>query len=315
MLDVKTTQQIEKLKDKIVSLKKQKHAVIVAHNYQSCEVQEIADILGDSLELSRAVSKLDTEIVVFCGVLFMAETASILSPNKKILLPVKEAGCALAKTINLTDLRSLKQKFPKVPVVCYVNSSAEIKAESDLCCTSGNAVEVVNSLPQEQIIFVPDKNLGAYVQAKLPEKKIILWQGHCPTHTDVLEIEITQAKNKYKRAEFIAHPECCQKILRHADYVGSTSGILHYAAHSNVLEFIVGTEQDMICRLKKEIPLKKFYCPSKKFICPDMKLITLESIVNSLENMVFEVRVESRIRDKAKKALQLMTSILPKRGV
>lgn len=241
----------------------------------------------------------------------MAETASILNPQKKILLPVKEAGCPMADMIDLKGLLKLKKTNPGVPVVCYVNSSAEVKAESDVCCTSSNALEIVVSLPNKKVIFVPDRNLGSYIQSKLPEKEILLWEGFCPTHMRISEQEIITCKKQHPKASFMAHPECPQKLLKHADYIGSTSGMLKYAKNTKEKEIIVGTELGMIYRLKKENPGKKFYSPSEHFICADMKLTTLGWLLHSLENMVYEVSVSEQIRKKAKRALDKMLMCCP----
>lgn len=303
---------ITSLKKRITKLKKQRQAIIIAHNYERPEIQQIADVLGDSLELSRIATKIEAKVVVFCGVHFMAETASILNPHKKILLPVKEAGCPMADMITLKKLRILKKTHTRVPVVCYVNSSAEVKAESDICCTSSNALEIVASLPDKKIIFVPDKNLGAYIQSKLPSKQIILWEGFCPTHIRVSEEEILDSKLKHPKAKFMAHPECPERLLKHADYIGSTSGMLKYASQTNDKEIIVGTELGMLTRLRKENPKKKFYSPSEHFICADMKLTTLGWVLHSLENMVYEVKVTDKVRKKAKKALDKMLAVLPR---
>ena len=301
---------INDLKEKIDFLKKKRNAVVIAHNYQRPEVQEIADITGDSLELSRAVTKVGAETVIFCGVHFMAETASILNPDKKILLPVKESGCPMADMISLKNLRKLKKSRPGAPVVCYVNSSAEVKAESDVACTSSNAVKIAASLPDKKVIFVPDRNLGKYIQTQLPEKEIVLWEGFCPTHIRVSEEEILNSKREHKKAKFIAHPECPPRLLKHADYIGSTSQMLQYVKKSRNKEFIVGTELGMIYRLQQEAPTKKFYSPSEHFICADMKLTTLGWIAHSLEKMVYEVRVSDKVRKGAKKSLERMLSYL-----
>ena len=303
---------LEVLSQKIIQLKKSRKAVVIAHNYERPEVQKIADIVGDSLELSRAVTRVKAKIVVFCGVHFMAETASILNPEKIILLPVKEAGCPMADMITHKELKALKKKYPGAPVVCYVNSSAEVKAESDVCCTSSNALEIVRSLKNKQVIFVPDKNLGSYIQSQLPKKQIIFWEGFCPTHMRIKEEEIIQSKKAHPKAKFMVHPECPQKLLQHADYIGSTSGMLKYANQEKNKEFIVGTELGMIYRLEQENPKKKFYCPSEHFICADMKLTTLGWLAHSLENMVFEVKVSPAIRKKAKKSLDIMIKSLPR---
>ncbi len=299
------------LKKRIIALKKEKQAIIVAHNYERPEIQDIADILGDSLELSRAVTKVDAKVVVFCGVHFMAETASILNPHKTILLPVKESGCPMADMIDLKGLLKIKKANPGVPVVCYVNSSAEVKAESDLCCTSSNALEIVASLKEKRVIFVPDRNLGSYVQLKLPEKEILLWEGFCPTHMRISEEEITACKKQHSKAKFMAHPECPQRLLRHADYIGSTSGMLKYVSSTRSKEIIVGTELGMIHRLKRDNPGKKFYSPSVHFICADMKLTTLGWLLHSLENMVYEVKVSEKIRKKAINSLNRMLMCKP----
>lgn len=304
---------LEILSKKIIQLKKSRKAVVIAHNYERPEVQQVADIVGDSLELSRAVTRVEAKIVVFCGVHFMAETASILNPEKTILLPVKEAGCPMADMITTKELKVLKNKYPGVPVVCYVNSSAEVKAESDVCCTSSNALEIVNSLNSKQVIFVPDKNLGSYIQRNLPEKEIILWEGFCPTHMRIKEEEILQSKKEHPKAKFMAHPECPQKLLQHADYIGSTSGMLKYAKLDKSKEFIVGTELGMIYRLEQENRTKKFYCPSEHFICADMKLTTLGWVAHSLEDLVFEVKVSDAIRKKAKKSLDKMINFSVKK--
>jgi len=302
------------LQKKIAILKKQRHAVILAHNYQRPEVQDIADFTGDSLELSRVAVDVKAEVVVFCGVHFMAETASILNPHKKILLPVKEAGCPMADMITLAGLRRLKKKYPGAPVVCYVNSSAAVKAESDICCTSSNAMAVVASLPQKQVVFVPDQNLGRYIQEKLPQKEMILWQGFCPTHIRVSEEEILAAKKRYPKAHFLSHPECPERLLRHADYIGSTSGMLRYVQTSKAREFIVGTENGMIYRLQQDTPRKKFYPASEHFICADMKLTTLGWVAHSLEHLVHEVTVPDSIRKKARLSLDRMMATLAKPG-
>ena len=310
----KSTQEdikyINDLKEKISILKKKRNAVVIAHNYQRPEVQEIADITGDSLELSRIVTTVDANTVIFCGVHFMAETASILNPDKKILLPVRESGCPMADMISLKNLRKLKKANPGCPVICYVNSSAEVKAESDIACTSSNAVKVADSLFEKKIIFVPDQNLGKYIQTQLSHKEIVLWEGFCPTHIRVSEEEILESKKKYKKAEFIAHPECPPRLLQHADYIGSTSQMLQYVKKSRAKEFIVGTELGMIYRLEQEAPNKRFYSPSEHFICADMKLTTLGWIAHSLEKMVYEVKVSDKVRKGAKKSLQRMMDCL-----
>src|SRR3989344_5498339 len=244
----------QKLREKVLRLKKERNAYIVAHNYQNYEVQEIADILGDSLALSKATIGLGNPVIVFCGVDFMAESAKILNPEKTVLLPVKEADCPMALMVTAERLREKRKEYPDAAVVCYVNSSAEVKAESDIACTSANAVQVVKSLPHKQIIFVPDKNLGHYVRRFCPEKEIILWQGFCTTHIRVTAEDVKQAKAKYPDAPFIAHPECPPDVIDIADHVCSTSGFSSYISKSDADTFIIGTEAGIIFKLKKDHP-------------------------------------------------------------
>ncbi len=302
-------QYIENLKKRITELKKERNAVIIVHNYQRDEVQDIADITGDSLGLSKAAVKIDADVIVFCGVHFMAETAYILNPTKTVLLPVKEAGCPMADMITPETLRQMKNKYPNVPVVCYVNTAAVIKAESDICCTSRNAVEVVASLKEKQVIFVPDKNLGCYVQSQLPDKEIILWEGFCPTHIRVLPDQVQAAKKLYPEAEFIAHPECNPDVLALADEVTSTGGMIEYVKNSNKKEFIIGTEMGMLYRLKEDNPDKRFYLPTDHLFCADMKLTTLGWVAHSLELMVEKIVVPEEIRKKAYKSVERMLAI------
>jgi quinolinate synthase len=297
------------LKEKISQLKKQKDAVILAHNYQRDEIQDVADIVGDSLQLARAGARVDADIIVFCGVRFMAESASILNPDKKVLLPVKEAGCPLADMITAEKLKGLKSQYPDAACVCYVNSSAEVKAESDVACTSSNAIEIVRSLPNKKIIFVPDENLGKYVQSQVPEKEIILWKGFCPTHIRLSEEEVIKTKGEHPQAEFLAHPECNPEVLKLADQICSTGGMFKYARASDSREFIIGTESGMIYRLQKENPDKKFYLPSEHLICANMKLTTLGWLAHSLELEINIVEVAEDIRIRAKKSLDRMLEI------
>ena len=307
--ELKDLKYNEMLKKKIEKLKKKRNAVIIVHNYQRDEVQEIADISGDSLALSQAAVRTDAEVIVFCGVQFMAESASILNPGKKVLLPVKEAGCPLADMITPEKLRAKKKEHPGAAVVCYVNSSAEVKAESDIACTSSNAIEVVKSLKEKQVIFVPDKNLGRYVQSQVPEKEIIFWEGFCPTHIRVQEEDIVKAKKAHPGAEVIAHPECNPEVLALSDHICSTGGMFTYVKSSKSKEFIIGTECGMLYKLNKENPDKKFYLPTPNLVCANMKLITLGWVAHSLENLVYEVKVSEVIREKAKKTLERMLAV------
>lgn len=302
----------EELKKEIETLKKEKNAVIIVHNYQRDEIQEIADISGDSLTLAQAAVNTKAEVIVFCGVHFMAESAAILNPDKKVLLPVKEAGCPLADMITVRQLRQKKKEFPNAAVACYVNSSAEIKAESDISCTSSNAIEIVKSIKNKQIIFVPDQNLGKYVQSQVPEKEIILWDGFCTTHIRLTEEDIIKTKANYPNAEFIAHPECRPRVLALADHICSTGGMFKYAKVSKSKEFIIGTESGMLYKLKKENPDKKFYMPTTHLICANMKLTTLGWVANSLKNLVYEVTVPDDIREKARITLERMLEVTEK---
>jgi len=297
------------LKKKIAKLKKARNAVIIVHNYQRDEIQEIADISGDSLALSQAAVRTDADVIVFCGVQFMAESASILNPDKKVLLPVMEAGCPLADMITPEKLRAKKKQYPGAAVVCYVNSSAEVKAESDIACTSSNAIEIVRSLKEKEVIFVPDKNLGRYVQLQVPEKNIVLWEGFCPTHIRVQEEDIVKTKAMHNSAEVIAHPECNPEVLELADHICSTGGMFTYVKKSSSKEFIIATESGMLYKLQKDNPDKKFYLPTPHLVCANMKLITLGWVAYSLEKMVYEIKVANDVMEKAKKALDRMLAV------
>lgn len=300
----------EELKKKILRLKQERNAVIIAHNYQRDEVQEVADITGDSLALSQAAVRTDADIIVFCGVHFMAETAAILNPDKTVLLPVAEAGCPMADMITPEKLRAKKAEYPDAAVVCYVNSSARVKAESDICCTSSNAVEIVRSLKNHrQIIFVPDRNLGNYIQSQVPDKEIILWKGFCPTHIRVQEEDIIEARQEYADAEFVAHPECEPEVLALADHICSTGGMFKYVKSSKSKKFIIGTESGMLYRLRKENPDKEFFLATEHLICPSMKLTTLGWVAHSLEAMVKKVEVPRDVRARAKFALDRMLEV------
>ncbi len=305
----------ENLKKKILKLKKEKHAVIIVHNYQRDEVQDIADISGDSLALSQAAIKADAKVIVFCGVDFMAESASILNPDKIVLLPVKEAGCPMADMVTVERLREKKKKHPGAAIVCYVNSSATIKAESDICCTSSNAIQIVQSLKDyKEVIFIPDKNLGRYVQQHVSDKKIILWEGFCPTHIRVSKEEVLKTKEAHPEAEVLAHPECNPDVLSVSDHICSTGGMFSYVKFSKSKEFIIATESGMLYRLKKDNPDKKFYMPTERLICPTMKLTTLGWVAHSLEAMELEIKISGDIRDKAYKALERMLKVSGERS-
>ena len=297
------------LRNRIERLKKKHNAVIIAHNYQRDEIQDISDISGDSLALSEAAVKTKARVIVFCGVQFMAETASILNPDKTVLLPVVEAGCPLADMITAQKLREEKEKHPDAAVVCYVNTTADVKAESDVCCTSTNAVQVVKSIKSKKIIFVPDKNLGRYVQSLVPDKELILWPGYCSTHVSLYEEDILKAKESAPDAEVMVHPECNLEVIKLADKVFSTGGMLKYAKSSPSKKFIVGTESGLLYALKKDNPDKEFILPSSRLICPSMKLTTLGWVYHALDAMQYEVKVPAEIARKALKPLRRMLEI------
>ncbi len=296
------------MEERIKRLKKERNAIILAHNYQPSQIQDISDFVGDSLDLSRKAVEVDAEIIVFCGVYFMAETANILSPEKITLLPNAHAGCQLADMITVEALKEKKKKYPDAAVVCYVNSPAAVKAESDICCTSANALAVVNSLNGfDKVIFVPDKNLGSYV-ASMTGKEIILWDGYCPVHDDIEPGQVEKLKESYSGAVFIAHPECRPDVLNLADEVLGTSGMVRFAKETSAKEIIVGTEEGMIYRLQKENPEKKFV-KIEGAICKDMKIITLDRIEKSLKNLGTRVVVPKEVRVKAEEAVNKMIKI------
>lgn len=299
----------EEITQKIKQLKEKHDVVILAHNYQIPEVQDIADFLGDSLGLSIEASKTKAKIILFCGVKFMAETAAIICPDKTVLMPDENAGCPMANMITVRQLREMKKLYPKAKVVCYVNSTAAVKAESDICCTSANAIKVVNSIPKEdQIIFIPDKSLGDYV-SKQTGREMILWNGYCPTHHRILAQNIINMKAKYPNAKVMVHPECTADVIELADVALSTGGMIKYAKESPDKEFIVGTEIGLLYTLSKQNPDKKFYPATKLSDCPNMKLNTLEKILWSLEDMVYKVTVPEDIRVKAWNAIDKMLKI------
>jgi quinolinate synthase len=294
--------------EKIRSLAKEKNAVILVHNYEPPEIQEIADLCGDSLELSIKASKTDADVILFCGVHFMAETAYILSPEKTVLLPKKDAGCPMADMITPDALKEKLKELPPMPVVTYVNSPASVKALSTICCTSANAVKVVDSLPDDEILMAPDRNLAQYT-AIHSAKKIHFWDGCCPIHDRLTVGEVLKARKDHPKAVLMAHPECRPEVLELADAVLSTSGMIRYAAESNSREFIVGTENGLLYPLQKANPGKQFYPVSDTMLCPDMKKITLEDVVRSLEFMEGVVEVPEEIRVPALKAVERMINL------
>jgi len=295
--------------ERILSLKHKKNAIILAHNYQPGEIQDIADFVGDSLDLSQQAAETQADIIVFCGVHFMAETASILCPDKKILLPDANAGCPMANMITAESLREKKKEYPNAIVICYVNSSADVKAESDVCCTSANAINVVQKLADSRkIIFVPDQYLGHYVSTKT-NKNLILWPGFCPTHMRIQPQGIAKLKQNYPEAKVIIHPECRPEVIALADEVLSTSGMIKFAQKTQVRDIVVGTEIGIIYRLKKENPGKRFIPASKQAVCPNMKRITLEKVIGALEELSPEIVVPREISLKARAAVDKMLEI------
>lgn len=300
--------QNNQLIEEINKLRKEKNAVILAHYYQPGEVQEIADFVGDSLQLAQQAAATDAEVIVFCGVHFMAESAAILSPDKIVLLPEPKAGCPMADMVRAEDLRQEKAKLPGVKVVCYVNSSADVKAESDICCTSSNAEKIIESLQGEEILFVPDENLGRYIAAKT-KQPIHFWEGFCPTHHRISQEDILKERGIHPKAKVLVHPECREEVVREADYVGSTAGIIKYAEKAPELEFIIGTECGILHELEKRCPGKKFYMAGSNTVCPNMKKTTLPKVRDVLNSLSPRITVSKEVREKAIGALEKMLAV------
>ncbi len=298
------------LKGEIKKLLKERNAILLAHNYQRDEVQDAADLTGDSLGLSIEASKTEAKVIVFCGVHFMAESASILSPDKTVIFPRMDAGCPMADMITRDGLIKMKEEYPGLPVVTYVNSAADVKAVSDICCTSANAVSVVRSLKDaKRVIMTPDRNLSHYVTRFVKDKEIIAWDGFCPTHERLVPEDVLKLKVKHPDALFVAHPECRPDVVDLADKVASTSGIYVFCKESKASAFIIGTETGILWRLKKDNPDKKFHLASKKLVCPNMKLTALEDVLVALEKMENVVTVPEEIRIPAKMALDRMLAV------
>jgi quinolinate synthase len=297
------------LGEEVRALAKERGAVILAHNYQRPEVQDVADFVGDSLELSRKAASADADVIVFAGVHFMAETAAILAPDRVVLLPEPRAGCPMADMITADQLAAWRGEWPGVPVVTYVNSSAEVKAVSDICCTSANAVAVVRSLGVPRVLFAPDRNLAAWVASKVPDVEVIAWNGFCPTHNRVTPDAVLHATRAHAGAEVLAHPECRAEILELADHVLSTSQMLRHAAESEAEEFVVVTEEGLLHAMSKAAPGKRFYQPSPPLVCPNMKLTTLEKVRDALASLEPRVTVEPDVREHALAAVERMVAI------
>ena len=296
---------------RILKLKGKRNAIVLAHNYQTGDIQDMADFVGDSLDLSRKAAETDAEVIVFCGVHFMAETAAILSPEKKVLMPELRAGCPMADMITAEQLRAAKKKHPKALVLCYVNTSAAVKAESDFCCTSMNAVKIVRSQKDaKEILFVPDQFLGYWTSRQCQDRKFILWNGYCHIHVKILPVYIEELKKKHPKAEVLVHPECTPAVIDLADKVLGTGGMIKYAKETKSKEFIIGTENGLIHRLKKENPEKEFYPAAEHIVCPNMKLNTLEKILWCLEDMKNQVTVPKKIAGRARKAIERMLAVV-----
>lgn len=300
---------MKELIEKINKLKKEKNAVILAHCYQNAEIDEVADYVGDSLYLSQMAAKTDADIILFAGVYFMAQTAKILCPNKKVLLPRLESGCRMADMISLNQLREFKSKNPNIPTVCYINSTAEVKSECDICCTSSNAVKIVDSLNTDKVLFLPDTYLGKWVEAQLGNLEVITYPGFCPTHLQIRPEDIISAREKYPDAPVLAHPECHQSVTKLADYVGSTTGIMKYAVESDKKRFIIATEKGVVDRLKRDYPDKEFILIKENIICPNMKWHNLIDIYNALEKEEHEITVDKDIAAKALKCINRMLDV------
>ena len=304
MIEVAADPRTE-LIEQLARLKEERKAVVLAHNYQLGEVQDVADFVGDSLELSQRATEVEAEVIVFCGVMFMAETAKILNPQRTVLIPDPRAGCPMCEMAPVEEVRKRKAELPGVPVVAYVNTTAAVKAEVDICCTSANAVKVVNSLPDRRVLFLPDKNLGLWVQ-RHTEKEIILWNGYCPTHQRIMAHDVRRLKEKHPEAVVIVHPECTPDVIDLAHEVLSTGQMIRWARQAAAREVIVGTEVGLIHRLKVENPEKTFIPISFLTTCPNMKRITLEKVVWALEDMQHPVEVPEEITARARRAIERM---------
>ncbi|MEW9076863.1 quinolinate synthase NadA [Terrisporobacter glycolicus] len=293
------------LKENILQLKKEKNAIILAHLYEPDEIQEIADYVGDSYYLSKIARDCEEELIIFCGVKFMGESAKILSPHKKIILPATNAGCPMADMANASDLEEMIEKYPNAFKVCYINSSYEVKALCDVSVTSSSALDILKNVPNKEILFLPDRNLGGYIAEFFPEKEFILWEGFCPTHERLTSEEVLNAKKDHPNVKILAHPECNKPVRDLADYIGSTSGIINYATKCEDEEFIICTEEGILYELNKRNPSKKFYFP-ERMICPNMKKTSLEKVYDALCGKIDEVILDKEISEKALTSLENM---------
>lgn len=300
---------MEHIVEKINALKKEKNAVILAHCYQPVEIDLVADYVGDSLKLSQVAAETDADIIVFAGVFFMAQTAKLLSPNKKVLLPQIHAGCRMADMISYKQLKEFKAMHPDIPTVCYVNSTAEVKSECDMCCTSSNAVNIVKSMNEEKILFVPDTYLGKWVEKQLGNVEVITYPGFCPTHLQIRPKDIEEARKAHPNALVLAHPECHMSVSDMADYVGSTTGIMKFAKESDNKSFIIATEQGVVDRLKRDLSDKEIIPVKDNVVCPNMKMTSLEDILEVLETEKNEINVDADIAEKAVKCIDRMLEV------
>jgi quinolinate synthase len=294
------------IKNKILALKKEKHALVLAHYYVPLEVQDIADHVCDSFEMSKRAKDAEEQLIIICGVRFMGESAKLLSPEKRVLIPAMDAGCPMADMVTVEDVRRLKTEHPKAVVMCYVNSSAAVKAESDICCTSSSALRIAKSIDAEEIIFIPDVHLAEYTAEKVPEKKFIFHIGFCPTHHRVTEADILAAKKAHPEAKLAVHPECRAEVTKHADFIGSTAEIIKFARETDAKEVLIGTEMEIALRLQRELPEKKFYSVTSAFVCPNMKKVTLEAVLNCLEKEEYEITLDPAEAEAARRSLDKM---------
>jgi quinolinate synthase len=301
-------EQNRELKERLLQLKKERNAIILAHYYQRDEIQEVADFRGDSFLLAQKAAETDADVIVFCGVHFMGESAKILAPNKTVIIPDERAGCPMADMVNIEGLRALKRQHPNATVVAYINTSAEIKSETDICCTSANAVKVIESVESDEIIWVPDKNLGDYV-SKFTNKKMIIWEGYCNTHDMLTVKDVEEMRAQYPNAQFVVHPECRPEVVALGDFVGSTTAIIKYCRESDCQEFIVGTEDGTGYQLRKDSPTKQFHFATKYLVCPNMKVNNLKKVVRCLETMQPEIYVPKETADKARSSLERMLQV------
>lgn len=301
---------MNKLKTQILKLKEEKDAYIMSHFYQPMEIQELSDVVGDSFELAKRAMTVGQQLIILCGVRFMAEGAKLLNPEKTVLLPVPDAGCPMADMIGPEDVMALRRRYPEAAVICYVNSSAEVKAYSDVCCTSSSALNIVNALPNRQIIFIPDRNLGSYIAKQLPDKEVILFEnGCCPIHDKIREADVLKAKAAHPNARLLVHPECRAEVVKHADHVGSTASILDAVSGTADGEFIIGTENGIVDRLSVIAPGKTVYPLSEDFVCPDMKKISLEDLKNCLEKGSHVIEVPENVFVPARRSLERMIEL------